>query len=366
MLRRYLFREVLAPFLGWVGLLCVIFFVMAFLRSTDFLLGSAVTAWDVGRFTLALIPQFLVQGIPVALLLAILLGLGRLSEDREVMAMQALGISPSEFARGPLVLGAVLSVVMGLLANTAQPWGMQTLRRIAHDIIRRNLVSDVKPGVFHDELSGLTLYAEGVEASGRWTNVFLYDGRDSENPLLAFGRKGTVRNSEVLETVSFVLEDGSLHQARRNTEEYSTVTFERADFRADVGETFFRKNNFRSSREEQTVVDVWEARAAALSRNESLLPYEVTLHWKLGQLFMPLAFAVLGTPLALSRRRGARGWSFFFTIGAYLAFYLSWRTASQFAERGEFPVWLSGQLPNLLFFAIGGLLLWRVSRRGVA
>jgi lipopolysaccharide export system permease protein len=365
MLRRYLFREVLAPFLGWVGLLCVIFFVMAFLRSTDFLLGSAVTAWDVGRFTLALLPQFLVQGIPVALLLAILLGLGRLSEDREVVAMQALGVSPFEFVRGPLLLGALLSVVMGVLANSAQPWGMRTLRQIAHDIIRRNLVSDVKPGVFHDELRDLTLYAQDVEAGGRWRNVFLFDGRDPTNPLLAFGRRGTVQNSEVLETIAFVLEDGSLHQARRDTEEYSLVTFSRADFRADVGETFFRKNNFRSNREEQTVFDAWQARQAARARDEVNLSAEVTLHWRLGQLFMPLAFAVLGTPLALSRRRGARGWSFFFTIGAYLAFYLSWRTASQFAERGEFPVWLSGQLPNLLFFAAGLLLLWRVTRRGV-
>ncbi|MCA3015375.1 MAG: LPS export ABC transporter permease LptF [Myxococcaceae bacterium] len=366
MLRRYLFREVLGPFLGWVGLLCVIFFVMAFLRSTDFLLGSAVTAADVVRFTLALLPQFLVQGIPVSLLLAILLGLGRLSEDREVVAMQALGISPFEFVRGPLMLGALLSLVLGVLANSLQPWGMRTLRRVAHDIIRRNLVSDVKPGVFHDELRDLTLYAQGVDGGGRWTNVFLYDGRDPENPLLAFGRRGTVENPDVLEQVAFVLEDGSLHQARQDTEEYSLVTFSRADFRADVGETFFRKNNFRSTRDEQTVFDALEARRAALSRGESPVDAEVTLHWRLGQVLMPLAFAVLGTPLALSRRRGARGWSFFFTVGAYLAFYLTWRTASQFAERGEFPVWLSGQLPNVLFFTIGLLLLWRVTRRGVA
>ena len=131
MLRRYLLREIVAPFLAWTALLCVLFFVMAFLRGTEFLLGSAVTLTDFARFTVSLMPQFVVLAIPVALLLAILLGLGRLSEDRELTAMQALGVAPSSFFRAPVVLGVVLSGVMLTLAMTLQPWGMRSLRLIA-------------------------------------------------------------------------------------------------------------------------------------------------------------------------------------------------------------------------------------------
>lgn len=198
MLRRYLFNEILAPFGAWTGFLSVLFFVMAFLRGMDFLLGSAVTAWDLVRFTASLVPQFLVQAIPIALLLATLLGLGRLADDRELIAMQALGVKPRVFFRGPIALGVVLSVVLGGLAFTLQPWGMRSLRQIAHDIIRRNLVSDIRSGVFHEEVPEFTLYAEQVEPGNRWTNVLLFDGRDPQTPLLALGAKGSVQLDEQL------------------------------------------------------------------------------------------------------------------------------------------------------------------------
>lgn len=366
MLRRYLFNEILAPFGAWTGFLSVLFFVMAFLRGMDFLLGSAVTAWDLVRFTASLVPQFLVQAIPIALLLATLLGLGRLADDRELIAMQALGVRPRVFFRGPIALGVVLSVVLGGLAFTLQPWGMRSLRQIAHEIIRRNLVSDIRSGVFHEEVPEFTLYAEHVEPGNRWTNVLLFDGRDAQTPLLALGAKGSVQLDEQLAHVVFALERGSVHRAQGFSEDYSTVEFSRAEFKADVGYTFFAKNNFRSVREEYSPLELVDARRAAFEKGEPTLPLEVTLHWRIGQMFMPLAFAFLGTPLALSRRGGGRAFSVLFSLTSYVGYYLLARAAVQVAEKGQLAPLIAGQVPNLLFVVVGLLLMVRVERRGAA
>lgn len=366
MLRRYLFQEIVAPFAAWTGFLSVLFFVMAFLRGMDFLLGSAVTAWDFVRFTASLAPQFLVQAIPIAMLLATLLGLGRLADDRELVAMQALGVKPRVFFGGPLVLGLVLTLVLAGLSFTLQPWGMRSLRLIAHEIIRRNLVSDIRSGVFHEEVPDFTLYAEKVDPGNRWTNVLLFDGRDRETPLLALGARGAVQPDERLENVVFVLEDGSVHRARGFSEDYSTVGFSRAEFKADVGGAFFQKNNFRSVREESSPLELLEARRAAFEKGEPTLPIEVTLHWRLGQALMPLAFAFLGTPLALSRRGGGRAFGVMFSLMSYVGYYLIARAAVQVAEKGELSPWLAGQAPNLLFVVVGVLLMVRVERRGAA
>ncbi|MBL8935248.1 MAG: LptF/LptG family permease [Archangium sp.] len=366
MLRRYLLKEVVAPFGAWTAFLCVLFFVMAFLRGMDFLLGSAVTAWDFVRFTAALMPQFLVQAIPIALLLATLLGLGRLADDRELVAMQALGVQPRLFFRGPLALGLVLTLVLAGLSFTLQPWGMRSLRRIAHEIIRRNLVSDIRSGVFHEEVPDFTLYAEKVEPGNKWTNVLLFDGRDKATPLLALGARGAVQPDELLENVVFVLENGSVHRAQGYNEDYSTVEFSRAEFKADVGGAFFQKNNFRSVREEYSPLELLDARKAAFEKGEPTLPIEVTLHWRFGQALMPLSFAFLGTPLALSRRGGGRAFSVLFSLFSYVGYYLLARAAVQVAEKGELAPALAGQAPNLLFVVAGLLLMLRVERRGAA
>ena len=64
------------------------------------------------------------MALPIAFLLAILLGLGRLNEDRELTALQALGIGPMQLLAGPLAIGVVLGGFMLLLTSTAEPWGL--------------------------------------------------------------------------------------------------------------------------------------------------------------------------------------------------------------------------------------------------
>ena len=39
-------------------------------------------------------------------------------------------------------------------------------------------------------------------------------------------------------------------------------------------------------------------------------------------------------------------------------------TFEQMAQKGSLPVMVAGQLPNVLFIAVGGFLMWRLSRSG--
>lgn len=365
MLRRYLFREIGAPLLAWTGFLFLMFFVTAFLRGTEVLLGSAVTPLDVARFAVYLTPQFVVQALPIALLLALLLGLGRLSEDGELKAMQSLGVSPRAFFAAPLLLGLLITVVLVAMAFTVQPWGMASVRKAGNDILRRNLMSDVKAGVFHEEVMGFTLYAEHVEPGGRWRHVLLFDARDAQSPMLVVAKAGGVRPTIWEDALVFELEDGSIHRATRSTDEYVTIDFERGSFRAAVADSF-RRNRLMSPREEWTPLELYQAAAQAREHGESPLPLAVSLHWRLGQLLMPLAFALLGAPLALFRRGGSRARGFLLTLAGFVAYYLLARTGVQLGEKAQLPALLAGQLPNLVFAAVGGALLWLVGKRGVA
>ena len=59
-----------------------------------------------GRMLLTLIPSALGLTIPMSLLVGILIGLGRMSGDREAMALLACGVSPYRLLRPILLLAA--------------------------------------------------------------------------------------------------------------------------------------------------------------------------------------------------------------------------------------------------------------------
>lgn len=362
-LGRYTLKEMLRPALAWLGFLYLLLLVMAFLRGTEVLLGSAVTLGDLLQFTLMMTPQFVIQAAPVALLLGLLLGFGRLADDGELKAMQSLGLAPSRLLAGPLILGGALSLVLLGLVFTLQPWGLKGVREAANEIIKRNVAANVKPGVFDEEVADFTLYAEQVTKDG-WKNVLVYDGRDAQAPMLVLAKEGKAAPRAQGEGLELLLEGGAMHQLTRSSGSYALAQFGDAALQLDVGNNLFRQNRFASVREEQSPFELLEAAQQPAAPNHGL-PFLVAFHWRLGQAATPLAFVCIGLPMSLSRRGGrARGLAL--TLAAYLSYYLLARFGMSFGEKGIFPALVAGQMANLLFIAVGLGWLWRTSNRAVA
>ncbi len=365
LLVRYLLKELVIPLMVWVAFLFLLLFVMQFLRGTDVLLGSAVTLGDMGRLLVYLTPHFLMMALPIAFLLAILLGLGRLSEDRELTALQALGIGPVQLLAGPVAIGAVLAGLMLLLTSTAEPWGLSSVKEFVADIIKKNVVGDVKPGVFYEDLSDLTLYAEKVEGEERqWTHVLLHDDREPSSPVLMLARNGQVNTNVAGQVLTLVLGDGEAHRANQTSSDYAVVTFQKGEIAVGVEGSLGRRNRFRSPKEELTPVELLEAADEAERTGGDPRPFLIALHNRFGHALAPLSFALLGTPLAIGRRQGGRALGYLFTLGGYVLFYLLMRLFEQMGQQGKLPVVVAGQLANILFCAAGLVAMYRVSRSG--
>jgi lipopolysaccharide export system permease protein len=361
MLHRYLLKEVMLPLVVWLGLLVTLMWVMAVLRGTDVLFGSQVTPADFAKVSLYLLPHFIAQAAPVAFLLALLIALGRLSEDRELLAMQALGLNPRAFWPAPLAVSLGVSVLLLALAFGPQPRGLQAVQSLANEIIKRNLVGDVKGGVFQDQVAGVTLYAGTVERPGRWKDVLVYDERQSATPLLLLAQDGAIEPGGPDKALTLQLKRGQLF--RGGGDDDARVGFESGAITMGVEETVFQKNRFRAVRDELTPSEMLGAAQGAKAAGAEWLPLEVGAFWKLGQVLMPVSFAFLGVPLGLLRRTSGRARGVMATLAGYVGFYLLARASVSFGERGVLPPWLAGQLPNLVF-VLGGVaaLVWAEKR----
>jgi lipopolysaccharide export system permease protein len=365
-LLRYLVKEFVVPLVLWVAFLYLILFVMQFLRGTDVLLGSAVTGREFFKLLLFLTPHFLVMAIPVAFLLAILLGLGRLTEDRELVALHALGVSPQRILAVPLLMGLVLGVVTFTMSCTLQPWGLTALKGMVNEVIKKNLVGETKSGVFYDELTHLTLYAERVHREKRrWTNVLIHDDRDPASPLLVLAREGRVNAAGTGVSLKLALTDGFVHLANRSTTDYTLLSFERGDFAVGVEDTILLKNRFRSPQQEMTPLELLQAAREAKESGENPRPFLMAYQGRFSQALTPMAFALLGTPLAMSRRQ-SKGRGYLLTIFGYIGYYVLTRMFENLGSQGKLPLLLAAQLPNVFFAAIGIYGILRVTRFGAA
>ena len=90
---RYILRQLAWPFALGLVVFTFLLIVPQLMRYAEEYVSKGVSLWIVGRLILTLLPYSLALTIPMSLLLALLVAFGRLSADREFVALQACGVS---------------------------------------------------------------------------------------------------------------------------------------------------------------------------------------------------------------------------------------------------------------------------------
>ena len=366
-LDRYLALEIVGPFAAALAFLFGLLLAMQLLRGIDVMLGSGVRPSDLVRILAFLGPHFVVMAMPVSFLFALMLAVGRWSEDREVLALAASGVAPWRLWAAPLALALAVAAAGIGLGRGPEPHGLAALRLHVNELIKRNMAGDVKPGVFYDTLSAITLYSQGVSPkTRRFANVLLSDERDPEASLLVLAREGYVDPHGGGGTLRLVLADGEIHRAAASAQDYAVVTFQKASLNIGVSDDLLRRNQFTAAKEELSPHQL-KLRAEQAAEQGDLEGSRDLLMARAKRTAAPLAtvaFALCGVPLAIRRRQRSRAVGALATLGMYVGYYVVARAAEVSAVGGRLPPLLAAHLANLLFAAIGVMLLRRAARVG--
>jgi len=325
------------------------------------LLGSSVSAADVARVAVDLVPHFLGYVFPVAFLLGAVVGTARLAEDREIVALGAAGVSPLRLVRVPVALGVLAAIIALWVGLVLEPAGLRDARLRVNDIIRRNVSSDVRAGVFFEDIPNLTVYAEETRG-GRWRHVLISDATDPGAPLLTLAERGRLEPVAEEEGMRLVLDRGEVQRDELRSDAYVTARYAQAMITLGFGKTLSERNRLVGSPFELGPREI-VARARAAGSTGEARAWWTFFHRRLAAPAALIAFALLAVPIAGSQR-GGRAFGYAATLLSVVAYYALLRLGEGLARRGEVPYWFGPHLPNLLFAAIGIALVLLVERRG--
>src|ERR1700730_8281656 len=147
-LDRYVIREILPPMILSLLIFTFILEIPPVMEQLEALVAKGVPWGTAARMILTLIPQALGLTIPMSLLVGLLIGLGRMSGDREAMALLACGVSPYRLLRPVLLPATVAGAAHLWVMLSAIPDANQTYRQIVYDLVSQQVENDVRPQVF--------------------------------------------------------------------------------------------------------------------------------------------------------------------------------------------------------------------------
>jgi lipopolysaccharide export system permease protein len=175
-IQRYVLREVIQTWLAVTGVLVAILISNQLSR----VLGQAA-ANDYGRHVvLDLIALGAIMNlsviVPVGLLLAIVLALGRLYHDSEMAALLACGFAPARLLAPLFCFAAVVALALGWLAFVQVPRADREAQLLRQSALKEAQFGQLDAGRFRSFVSGAgngVFYAERVDEAGLLHNVFV-------------------------------------------------------------------------------------------------------------------------------------------------------------------------------------------------
>jgi len=307
-LHRYLLREGL---LAWLGVTTVLLAIMLSTRFARFL-AEAASGKLPREFLLNIAGlsclQYLVILIPVSLLLAILLSLGRMYRDQEIAAMSGCGVGPGTLYQPFILLAVCLSALTGALSFQIGPWAGRQADALFRDAQRVIRFTPFETGRFKQLGGGRAVfYAESVQGiEGSFETVFarLTDRRGTS--IITAQRGAQTLDPQTGDRV-LRLEDGYRYAGEPGRADYNVLRFDTLTTRVSPPPLPYLSSK-RKLRETGKLLSSDDPEDQA------------ELHWRIAAPVSVLLLALLAIPLAHTSPRAGRYGKLVLGILAYLVY----------------------------------------------
>jgi lipopolysaccharide export system permease protein len=378
LLDRTIFKSALAVCAASIGFFAFLLVIGNVVRDLiPHLVAGQLSYVEAGQLVLLLIPVVVSYALPMGVLTGVLLTLGRLSADNEVIAMRAAGISVARLARPILILG-VLGAAIGLRVNfESMPWAKVQYEKELTAVVRVNPLNFLVPRTFIRDFPGFVVYV-GEKHGGGFRDFWLWELDGYHRVVrLVHAAEGAFeydqRTNELILTLSHA--DVETRNAE-NPEDFAAAepvgTFDKwEEVRLPLNK-LFNQDNVRQKLRWMTYGEL-RAKQASLAREnpapadrkeQARLEMDVAyaIQEKFNNAFAVLSFALVGVPLGVRMSRRETSANLAIAVLLALCYYfftvaISWLDRQPQA-RPDLLLWL----PNIAFIAITVWLFQRIDR----
>jgi LPS export ABC transporter permease LptF/LPS export ABC transporter permease LptG len=356
LLDRYIGREVASHAALGLAIFTFVFFVPQLVHLMELVVRHSGGVGTVSLLFLCTLPPVLVFTIPMAVLVGVLIGLGRLSSDSEIVALHASGISLRRLLVPVGLVALVGALVTILMTFWLSPASLRTLRRLQNKVLSSEVPFAVQPRVFDERFPHLILYVQDVEAAAtRWRGVFLASSGGPGGTAIWFAKDALVISGREKNQLELHLGAGSAHEYDpRYPNRYNVTTFGDSDIPVDLSGTTAAPRNTSISVAEQYVPTL------LADHGPTALESRVELENRIAFPAACLVFALLGVPIGVRPRRGGRAAGMILTLVLIAGYYFIWITGDHLARQGRIVPSAGIWAANFVAVLIGVFFFFRI------
>ncbi|MDG1066456.1 MAG: LPS export ABC transporter permease LptF [Luminiphilus sp.] len=350
----YLIRDVVTHTLAVAFVLFLVVFSGRFIKYLAEAAVGSLSADVLLPVMLFKLPSFFELILPLALFIAVLLSLGRMYAESEMVVLKACGISPSRLAGYLLVPGfCVMCLVAGLTLYLG-PEGSARAQRLLDNPRNAEGLQLMAAGRFKSQRGGeLVTYTERIDKAGVMHNVFVVEEQSgTEASQVTLAQEAEIITDATTNRRYLELRGGTRYSGVPGESAYEAVAFQR------LGELIPEE---RDSLRASTRIDATPTVELLSSDNPRK---RATLWWRISLPFLVPVSVVIALALSKTDARRGRYARLGPALTLFLAYFLALTQARSLMESGSGAVTM---LATHLIFSLVALVLlyWESISLGV-
>lgn len=328
-----------------------------------------------GKIIICFIPYAMALAIPLGFLVTIMLTFGRLSADNEITAMRACGVSILQIISPVIMLAFLLSFLCLSFQLHWSPVYADKARTAARDVLSDDPLALLEPGM-QSTIQNMMMYVEERTSDNIIRNVEILrtDVDSGQRYFSQFIKadEGTVEPDMVAKKLIILLNDAQITSFEGGKRQEVTLK----ELKIPIDYSSKTNNNFLTKRPKylsygdifgrmgllnHQIANAPNAKAIKmLERERCELSVEINNRFALG--LAPIAFLMLGLPLAIRTSRRETSVGLILAFGLSIAYLVSVVVISQLSSYPQiYPEYLLW-IPVAIYQIIGAFLLGRLIR----
>ena len=327
------------------------------------LVSEGASVWAFLQFVMYILPIVLTYTIPWAVMVGVMQVFGRLSADSEITAMRACGISIMQIVSPIMLVTMLLTGICLYLQVELGPPLQGKARNLLKNAVLEQPQSLFEPGrqiLFQNTL----IYIDDKEPSGRLRGIDLYvlSGTNSYSQNI-FAEQGDIKVDKEKKTLTFSMYNCMVDNKQTGSSGTVGRFFtKRFEFTYDFGKVSNAQRLWiRPKHMKLSDLMGWIRMTKELNRDTTSL--EVELNQRIAFALSPIAFLLLGLPLAIRTNRRETSVGLFLSVilaGTFFMSIIMCESLTNFPKLyPQYLLWL----PNIIFQTIGAVMTYRISRR---
>ncbi len=232
-LRTYILRLHLVPFVLGFGVVTFILEMDVLFDYLDLLVNRGVDPAIVGQLFVLSLGYIVALSAPCAVLVAVLMTFGRLSQDNEITALRAGGVNLGSVLLGPIAASVLLTVGLTLFNNHVLPESNHAFANLLIDIGRMRPTVKLQEGVFITDFPGYNLLVQSVNGrTNELHGVTIYQFNPGGPPRTIIAKRGLLSYTPDGHDAVLELADGEIHEVV--AEEQGSRRYHRLVFKTQV------------------------------------------------------------------------------------------------------------------------------------